>query len=220
MATYHPDTFRWAPPTLETRLSDEPDINEIQVRLLYDHTQGRLGSDIRLRLRGSEDDTRSTCLVRTRVEIRIAQPIPSGAVGVHVVAKFRCEESSREFDHYDESGDSNLIVDYRSKPFARLDLDPPLGRYAYDEPFFEWYSQHADKSFLIGGLDFDHGDAGPMKPGDLGTFDVGLDEVAPTRGMLIEVGMEDEVVAQSDDTTYIVRLRSHWFLERVDLTPY
>lgn len=220
VAIYPPQTYRWAPPTLEARLSDEPDHSDLRARLLYDHTAGRLGSDIRLRLKGSDDDTRSSCLVRTHVEVRLAQPVPPGAKGIHVVGKFRCEESSREFDHYDESGLSDLKVDYTSRPYARLELDPPLGAYAYGKPFFRSYAQHAEPSGLVGGLDVDINDEGPLPQGHKALLAVELDEISPRRGLLIAIGMEDEVVAQSDDTTYIVRLRSHWFLDSVELTTY
>ncbi len=220
VATYLPQAFRWSPPTLEAHLSDEPDHHDLNARLLYDHTEGRLGSDIRLRLKGSDDDTRSSCLVRTEVGLRLAQAVPPLAHGVHVVATFRCEESGREFDHYDEAGLSDLKVDYTSRPFARLDLDPPLGARVYDKPFLRSYAQHAEPTVMVGGLDFDLDDVAPVPHGKKAVFTCTLDELPPRRGNLLAVGIEDEVVARSDDTTYIVRLRSHWFLESVDLSTY
>lgn len=218
VATYLPATFQWAPPTVETRLTEEPDVHEIQARLLYDHTMGRLGSDIRIRLKGSDDDTRSSCRARTHVAIRLAQPVPVGALGVHLVARFRCEEAGPpEFDHYDEGGTSSVQVDYRSRPFARLDLDSLAGTYVYDEPFLEGIASFApDTGIIVGGMDAQYVKITADPP----VFAVGLDEVRPQRGMLVSVGIEDEVVVDSDDTTYIVRLRSHWFLESVELTTY
>lgn len=220
MATYLPPTFRWMPPTLETRLTDEPDLDEIRTRILYDHAAGRLGSDIRLALEGSDDDTRSSCRVRTQVGVRLAQAVGRTHTRTTVSATFRCEESNREFDHYDEAGLSMLVVKYRSKPFARLDLEPPLGAYVHGEPFFDAWSQHAEPTVLIGGGTTEFETDGPVTPGATVTFKAELDEAVPRRGLVVLVGMEDEVVAESDDTTYVVRLRSHWFLESVTLGTY
>lgn len=218
MATYLPSTFGWSPPHVRTSVTDEPDYSEVAATALYDAPQGLLGSTIRMQVAGSGDETVCKTRVLTQVRIRLAQAVPAAATGVHVVAHLRCEDASAYVKGTDEPGVSSLTASYVSRPFAQVLKGKAAPQ--YDGSVAAAGAAFIDKVPMIGikGSDFTLGEF-PQR-GDAWTFSVELDDVSPTRGLLIAVGLDDEAVVESNDVSYTLGATSSWTLESVDLVTY
>jgi hypothetical protein len=132
---FHPGDFYWHPVTFEQVVSDDPDLQGVLSVVSYDHTNGRLGSDLTMSVYGSTDDTDNRVLVYEEVWIEIH--LPTWFAGdLPVEADFETIDVDQRFEQIeDEAGFSDLSISWKSQPYATSGF--PKGSRVYDRVLAE-----------------------------------------------------------------------------------
>lgn len=210
-----PKDYRWSAPFIITEIRDEPDRAQGSVLAIYDYSMGRLGSDIRLHVAGSDDSTNHRLVVRTEVVVELVEHLD--VIGAIVaLATYRCQEVTPELiSESEEYGPSDLRFDWISRPYAFI-ADQAHGQPAtVPQPLHSASATGEDGLFSDG--EINKNDGFIPKPGEDTHRRFLFNDVVPTTPIRLVVGIENELKAYTNDWTYTIRLRSHWLLTSVKI---
>jgi hypothetical protein len=194
-----PYQFLWHAVTLEQRVSDDPSFESLSSLVSYDHTQGRLGSDLTIGVEGSDDNTDNEVVLREEVWIEV--PLPASFSGdVPVIAEFETVSVDQRYLKIDdEAGFSDLTISWKSQPYATVGY--PKDYRIYDAALT--HGQSTWGSFSPSPIIPKHVEVRTFRLSDLkGTVRLG-------------VGIEHSVVGRSNDYSYVVQCIGDFKLTKI-----
>lgn len=195
---------------------DEPDFARGSVLAVYDHSVGRLGSDLTLHVAGSDDSTDHRLVVRTEIAVDLTEH-PDVIGALVATAAFECQEAFPEVGSQNEEyGVSRVRFDFTSKPYAYI-AGQIKGQPGHVNALYATYAT-GDDGLLSGGEVHQAGNFGqPPKAGQPEAVVFKFDDVVTTTVIRLVVGIENELHASSNDWTYTIRFRSHWLLQKLQI---
>ena len=193
--------FQWHPVSLEQHASDDPSFESLSSLLSYDHTTGRLGSDLTIAIDGSDDDTDDEVVLREEVWIDVH--LPAGFSGdLPVGAEFETVAADQKFLKIDdEAGFSDLTISWKSMPYATSGF--PKDHRVYDRVLAEGYNSWGGFS------------AAPVNPNPSEPRMFVLRDLKGT--VRIGVGIEHTIFGHSNDYSYEVRSIGDFILSKITI---
>lgn len=216
MSAHHPP-YRWIDPSVERRVTDEPDSAENSAHLFYDHLAGRLGTEISSTLEGAANATTSNLVHRSQVAISEFEIDPAEAALIVVDVDFRCQGVSVDYPA--------MVDEHLASAFKGTMLTRP---FAVVHPGVSGREQRIDDAPIVDHRRIGGGRRNPTDdprliptPNQISPVRFSFTNVAPWDPVLplsISVGIDNIVDVATNDVSYRLSFTSRWTVERITVS--